>query len=311
LGRSLALATLAIAASAFVAPVGASAGTVKTGPLPQFRMWPANYTSTIHYTPTRERARKMPSSCGTACDLHYNGGPVAVTPHIYVILWNFKHKAKGIPDPDHIGPLMRNYVGNFGGSGYGNIATQYYQGSGASKKFISNPSGQGSVWDDNVNPIPAHASDSQIQQEALKGVAHFGYDPNGAYTVVSAYQHDPQGFVTQGWCAYHGSFSSSSGIVAYTNLPYMPDAGSSCGANIVSPPPDESGTDEGQTIVAGHEYTETVTDPHPSSGWYNNNYGEIGDICAWQNIQNDPFGTFSFTQQPEWSNKDINCVHSD
>ncbi len=54
-----------------------------------------------------------------------------------------------------------------------------------------------------------------------------------------------------------------------------------CGANFISPPKDESGADEGVTIVEGHEYAESVTDPNPPSGWYNNSYGEIGDICAW------------------------------
>ena len=90
----------------------------------------------------------------------------------------------------------------------------------------------------------------------------------------------------------------------------MPDAGQNCGANFVTPPSDETGVDEGVTIVEGHEYGESVTDPNPPSGWYNNSYGEIGDICAWQNIQNDPFRTNSWTSQPMFSNATDTCVHS-
>ncbi len=37
---------------------------------------------------------------------------------------------------------------------------------------------------------------------------------------------------------------------------------------------------------------------------------EIGDICAWQNIQNDPFGSKSYTMQPMFSNATQSCVHS-
>ncbi len=90
----------------------------------------------------------------------------------------------------------------------------------------------------------------------------------------------------------------------------MPDAGGNCGANITTAPKDETGTDEGVTIVEGHEYGESVTDPNPPSGWYSNQAGEIGDACAWINIQNDPFGKKSYTSQPMYSNATESCVHS-
>ncbi len=69
-------------------------------------------------------------------------------------------------------------------------------------------------------------------------------------------------------------------------------------------------TDEGVTIVEGHEYGESVTDPNPPTGWYNNREGEIGDICAWQDIENDPFAKQSFTSQPMFSNATQSCVQS-
>jgi hypothetical protein len=37
-------------------------------------------------------------------------------------------------------------------------------------------------------------------------------------------------------------------------------------------------TDEGVTIVEGHEEGESITDPNPPSGWYKGGYGEIPDI---------------------------------
>jgi serine protease len=100
-------------------------------------------------------------------------------------------------------------------------------------------------------------------------------------------------------------------MVSYTNLPYMPDAGASCGANYMSPPKGETGTDEGVTIVEGHEYGESISDPNPGAGWYNGEYGEIGDACAWGNyIANDPFGKKEFTSQAMYSNATESCVHS-
>ncbi|HYL27233.1 MAG TPA: hypothetical protein VEW74_05315 [Candidatus Nitrosotalea sp.] len=56
------------------------------------------------------------------------------------------------------------------------------------------------------------------------------------------------------------------------------------------------------TIVEGHEYGESITDPVPFTGWYNGLYGEIGDICARYDILNDQFRKKSYTMQPMWSN---------
>ena len=88
----------------------------------------------------------------------------------------------------------------------------------------------------------------------------------------------------------------------------MPDAGGNCGASIIPAPKDESAADEGVTIVGGHEYAESETDPTPFNGW-NSAFGEIGDLCAWYDIQNDPMGKKSYTMQPLWSNASGSCVH--
>jgi serine protease len=257
----------------------------------------------LHYMHTRNNQPVIPNAC---CKLTYGGGPVLLAPHMYVILWGFK--AAG--DPDKVGPLMKKFAKNIGGSSWLNTVTQYYSGSASSPNYITNPTHEGSVWEDDTNTEPAHATDAQIRAEAAAGAAHFGYDANGAYIVVSSYHHDPQGFLSSGWCAYHGATRLSSGnTISYTNDPYMPDAGGSCGANFVAAPSDESGTDEGVTIVTGHEYAESITDPQPFSGW-NSSSGEIGDLCAWQDIANDPFGKKSYTMQPLYSNATLTCVQS-
>lgn len=259
-----------------------------------------------HYMPTREYAAAHRHVGPDLGQLTYRNGPVLTNPHQYVILWGFK--AAG--DPQKVGKLYKSYVKNFGGSALANVLTQYYDIVAGQTTYITNPTKNGKVYKDDTNPVPAHATDSQVQAEAWAMVNKYGYDAQGAYIVVSPYGHDPSGFLTQGWCSYHGASSSAGKTISYTNMPYMSDGGSSCGANIITPPSDESGANEGQTIVNGHEYAESVTDPQPSSGWYNNSYGEIGDECAWTNVQNDPFGGKSYTMQPEYSNASASCVHS-
>jgi hypothetical protein len=59
------------------------------------------------------------------------------------------------------------------------------------------------------------------------------------------------------------------------------------------------------TIVASHELCEVITDPIPGQGWYDDNYGEIGDICEGEGNVKQLNG---YTVQLEWSNQQNNCV---
>jgi hypothetical protein len=65
-------------------------------------------------------------------------------------------------------------------------------------------------------------------------------------------------------------------MVRHSIMPYMTDAGASCGANF-----NGLGATAGITIVSGHEMAESITDPFPSSGWLDTSGEEIGDKCAW------------------------------
>ena len=55
-------------------------------------------------------------------------------------------------------------------------------------------------------------------------------------------------------------------------------------------------------MTSSHELCESVTDPVPGQGWYDDANGEIGDICAWQTKTLD-----GYTVQLEWSNSAGAC----
>jgi hypothetical protein len=57
------------------------------------------------------------------------------------------------------------------------------------------------------------------------------------------------------------------------------------------------------TSTTSHELCEAITDPIPGQGWYDDHYGEIGDICAWKTRVLD-----GHTIQLEWSNAADACV---
>ena len=231
-------------------------------------------------------------------NLNWNGGPVQHTPHIYLIYWGWKGS-----DPSGEAARIQSFYSGVGGSQWLSSQTQYYDGSGN----VGNQSGMlVSTWSDNTNALPRRISQSALAAEAVRAVSHFSgsYSVSTNYIVATPHGHSQSGFGTQ-WCAYHSTTSSGSGTVSWTYLPYMTDAGQSCGENSVNG--GSAGLLDGVTIVGGHEQAETMTDPQLNA-WYDSSGEETGDKCAWMNLQNTSFSTGSFPTQPLWSNSASGCV---
>jgi len=144
--------------------------------------------------------------------------------------------------------------------------------------------------------VTSSVDDSAIQQmiqQQISGGTVPQPNPDSLYFVFL-----PSGVtVTQGgtascktFCGYHDAIGEN---IFYAVMPY-PDCWG-C-ASSLSP-------FDAITTTSSHELCEAVTDPIPGQGWYDNNNGEIGDICAWQTKQ-----VGSFTVQKEWSNRAGACV---
>jgi len=235
--------------------------------------------------------------------LTYRNGAVQVHSRIYVIYWGFNASGS---DPSGEQTYMTNFLTGVGGSPWLNVDHQYYQIVGGITKHIKNALGQlKGTWVDTTS-IPSAPTDAQIQQAAARGVAHFGFFRDASYVVATSHLHNSSGFGTQ-YCAYHGSFSNGGNLVSYTNMPYITDAGQSCGQNFVNF--GNAGLLDGVSIVEGHELSESQTDPNPPSGWYDSLNGEIGDICAWLKppAADITLTTGTFAVQGLWSNKSNKC----
>jgi serine protease len=265
----------ALLASAMALPVAASANAVRI-------YMPAMHGSAQH---VMLPLGKLPPARRGGTSLTNHGGPVLKNPLVYVVYWGWTS------DPNGEQAYLNSFLGGVGGSSWLGTVTQY--------SSITNPSSQlAGTWSDNTNPLPAHPTDAQVQAEANAAAAHFGgANANAAYFVATPTGHSTSGFGTQ-WCAYHGY----TGSVSYTDFPYMTDAGSSCGESIISSKLD------GVSIVGGHEYAESITDPQLNAWWDSANGEEIGDLCAWTNIQVLTFSTGKFATQPLWSNASSSCV---
>jgi serine protease len=251
----------------------------------------------------------------TAAELTYRGGTggigVETAPKVYLVLWG-RQWNKG--DPSGESALLQSFLNGVGGSSWLNTVTQYCQGvavgttfcNGAGTPAGNQPGMLAGVWSDNAVAAPKHPTQSQLAAEAVAAAQHFGNTTGSSnasvqYVIATSHNHSAAGFGTQ-YCAWHSWTGSGVGNVAYTNLPYMTDAGASCGANF-----NGLGADAGITIVEGHEFAETVTDQFPSSGWIDSSGAEIGDKCAWirsgQGAAADTtFTTGTFAVQSLWSN---------
>ena len=252
---------------------------------------------------------------GSGVLLSSHGGAIERTPSVFVVYWG-PQWASGFTTGGHTSGEAQGYIqgffGNVGRSSWANSTTQYCQGVPAGTTncvgtsgavFVTNPNGQlAGVWND-TSAVPLRLGTTNIAAEALNAVAHFGYTANADYMVFTPTGLSTSGFGTQ-FCAWHSSTSSSSGPVSFSNMPYQPDAGAACGMNFVN----GNGYFDGFSIVGGHEYAETITDPFPSSGWVDGSGAENGDKCAWISsgqgaAQNVSLGRgASYPVQSLWSN---------
>jgi hypothetical protein len=246
----------------------------------------------IHATVERmekfRAAHGSPFSSNKSTNLSYHGGTggigVETAPKVYLVLWGSQWGS----DPSGEASILESFFNGVGGSSWLNSVTQYCQGV-ASGTILCNGAGTpagnqqgilGGIWYDNATAAPSRPKQSQLAAEAAKAAQHFlnttaASNASVQYVIATAHNNNASGFGTQ-YCAWHSSTSSTVGTVAYTNLPYITDAGASCGANF-----NGLGPNAGITIVEGHELAETITDQFPSTGWLDSNGAENGDKCAW------------------------------
>ncbi len=304
-----------------------------------------------------------PNPSALASDLIYHGGNagsgaigVETKPAVYLIFWG-PDWTNGFTTTDINGAsyssqTLQNYVtsflSNLGGTSWAAIQNEYCNNipagstscagqSGAN--YITNPRKQlKGVWTD-PTPVPSdivasglaqNLSDDPIAMEAMRASAHFNYDPQATYIILT-----PPTTIATGqpvYCGYHTQTSSVNGLgnpyrLQYAFIPFLnanwPLLGTQgCGMNSVNVVSDSfgHGVFDGYSIVVGHEYAEAVTDPDNfasvQDGWNDAQGSENGDKCAWTKLANVRMNNnTSFAVQPLWSNNAFDvtgdgCVRS-
>lgn len=291
-----------------------------------------------------------------AC-LSYGNGPVMLDATVTAIYWNpgakysYPDGPNKLPYKTEINAFLSDVAAAASASATTNflsVLTEYYGFSGGQRnyldyKFHAGPpqDDQAPIRDSDICLSPngvgrACVTDAGIQAELSRYVAANGL-PEGLANEYIVFL--PTGvdscFDTAGtasgcsftaWCGYHGALTLSDGkLVAYAVEPQNSDPAYGAGC-------DGQGGDAAQTTIntTSHEIAESITDPNAGSGWYdwnvdpktNQQYGELGDMCAWSFKQGDAADTpglvpashinqtingHSYLLQTEWDNANSTC----
>src|SRR5258708_4014690 len=216
----------------------------------------------------RAKARPVVSGCTEPnCDLVYQGGPVQLHPHVYILLWG--------PGWTSSAPAYGVMWYMFHGLGvtsddtWSTITSQY--GCACGHPTFGASVFAGAFQDSSTPPNPVTNNDIYAEANAL-ATAQGITDLTDAQIIVASqsgtcFSTETGGFAgscgtpnpSAGYCAWHSSSNEP-----VTNLPYQLDARILCGENMGNA--GSAGRYDATSLDAGHEYAESSTGPFPDSG---------------------------------------------
>lgn len=225
----------------------------------------------------------------TAPKLTYRGGPLLTSAQVFTVFWG---SAWNQAPQNGMIPKLNQYFNDILTSALIDQLAEYNvpghaigHGKHIGTATIMTPVLHHAVTD--------HAIQHMLQQEINTNAAfpqptantlYFVYLPPGV-TVSQGGSRSCQAF-----CGYHEDIG---GQIFYAVMPY-PGCGGCTGG--LSP-------FDALTSTSSHELCEAITDAIPGQGWYDDQHGEIGDICAWKTKK-----VGAYTVQLERSNKQKACV---
>jgi hypothetical protein len=225
--------------------------------------------------------------------LAYNGGSLIQSVEVTAVFW---------------GPSVNPNVVSGAPGFFGAVTNSPYMTMLAEYNQTGNTIGTGSFTGSYVDmdaPVPPSGTNlmnEEIQAE-LGRLIDLGKIPANDGKNIFMVFFPPGVVIDQGngqlscqyFCAYHSAFTRNGSNVFYGVMPDHYGGGCDQGCGTADPL-------SNLYRSTSHELTEAITDPVPGQGWYDNNFGEIGDICV------DFNGTTNnYTVQTEWSNEASGC----
>lgn len=231
---------------------------------------------------------KRAAAAVQSANLVYNNGPLIAEAQVFTIFWGSGWQQASSAD---LIPEINAFFDEILTSSLIDQLSEYsvgeYQighGQRIGSVTLANPDVSGTVDDSGIQQMIQQQISAGTLPAANSNLLYFVFLPSGV-TVTQGGSASCQVF-----CGYHDAISNN---IFYAVMPF-PDC-SGCASNLPS--------FDALTVTASHELCEAITDPIPGEGWYDNQNGEIGDICAWQTKT-----VGQYTVQKEWSNQAGNCV---
>jgi hypothetical protein len=152
-------------------------------------------------------------------------------------------------------------------------------GSRIGTTVLTSPDPTASLQDSRIQQLLQPEIDAGTLPATNANALYFVFLPEGVQVVQG------NSASCQSFCGYHDSFGKN---IYYAVMPYPGCSGCTGGLDVF----------DALTSTISHELCESNTDPIPGQGWYDDNNGEIGDICAWKTRT-----LGNYTIQLEWSNQ--------
>jgi hypothetical protein len=245
-----------------------------------------------------ELARAVPPSDSELFDGHapappatahlvYGGGPLLTKVQVFTIFWGKKWSAAP-------GAGMATRVNDFYKAilvsplidqlaEYSVAGKAIHHGSFRGSTVVTANAPSGSVTDTTIRSRLKAWISAHTVPATTANTLYFIYLDPGIVSIMGGSKS------CSSYCGYHDAV----GTVYYAVMPYPNCSGCLGGLSAF----------DALTGTSSHELCEAITDPVPGSGWYDNDNGEIGDICAWRFKK-----VAGYNVQLEWSNAQNKCV---
>lgn len=281
-------------------PGGSAASPLANGSHPAYRIAHLR----VHLMPLRRKLAHRPrGEVVYPADLSRGRGHVMRSAASYDIYVNCANPTACWGDVE---PFLTNLTG----SAFAGLLGQYTGSAPSAYTFAGSSSVQ---WPDyseiGENDLLAivHSVAAATQRTGY-GVVYHVFLPKGTDTCFdySASCYSPDYRPTFAFCAYHSSVEFSDiGHVIYSVEPYQDVNGCSTSAS-----PGASALTNSTASTLGHELFESITDPDPDTGWFNNTFGdEVADICETYLASVTLNGT-KYLLQPMYSNRVHGCTQT-